>query len=172
LVLIKKRVFATMKQKALLTVGSLTLLMLLAGCVSGIGGGSSQNNQASSVGAIIQTDVVPGHEGVPENDSLIKPCVPLGTYARGMQPAWHVTVIDPTTGDKMTNETVDSVTVSLGDGQTVQTEFHSDEKQWHGCVVLPDDAKTGDLQYTVNVDIGDKTYKSSGSIGVVEELKA
>ncbi|HYW69184.1 MAG TPA: hypothetical protein VE960_06220 [bacterium] len=161
--------------RKVLAVSTLALLMVSAGCVSGLGGGGGQQSSAdtaSTVGAIVQTDVVPGHEGIPENDSLIKPCVPLGTYARGMQPAWHVAVIDPQTGDKLTNQTVDSVTVKTDSGMTVPTEFHTDDGLWHGCFVLPEDAKTGEMQYTVIVKEGDQTFESSGSITVVEALNS
>ncbi|MFB6165332.1 MAG: hypothetical protein ABEJ31_09260 [Haloarculaceae archaeon] len=170
-----------MTKKQVFAAGVMALLLLFAGCTSGGGGGGGSpqanssgggGNQTGGAGAIIETDVVAGHHGVPENDSLVKPCLPLGTYARGMQPAWHVTVIDPSTGEKLTNKTVDSVTVKTDSGQTVPAEYHPSEKQWHGCFILPDDAKTGTMGYTVIVEKGGKTYKSSGTINVVESLNA
>ena len=162
-----------MTRKIAVAVGTLAIFVLLAGCVSGLGGGDGGDSAAAAAGVIIQTEMVPGHEGFPEDTSaLVKPCVPLGTYGTGMQPAWHVAVIDPQTGDKLTNQTVDSVTVKTDSGMTVPTEFHTDDGLWHGCFVLPEDAKTGEMQYTVIVKEGDQTFESSGSITVVEALNS
>ena len=157
--------------KLVLAVGTLALALVLSGCVSGLGGGGGGNVATPAEGAIIQTEVVVGHTGAPENLSIVQPCLPLGTYARGMQPAWHVTVIDPMTGDALTNQTVDSVTVVLADGTKIPTEFHPDANQWHGCIILPDNQPLGQLQYTVNVVMNGQTYKSAGSIGVVASIE-
>ena len=157
-----------MTRKIAVAVGTLAIFVLLAGCVSGLGGGDGGDSAAAAAGVIIQTEMVPGHEGFPEDTSaLVKPCVPLGTYGTGMQPAWHVYVIDPSTGEKMTNQTVDNVVVETDRGMTVPTEFHTDDNGWHGCYVIPEDAETGEVGYTVTVEVGDESYQSTGSFEVV-----
>ena len=156
-----------MTRNAVLAVGSLALIVLLAGCVSGLGGGGTD---AGEVGpsVILTHEIVPGHAGFPEETSaLVQPCVPLGTYAPGMQPAWHVGVVDADTGEMLTNETVDDVVVTLDDGTVVQTSFNTGDGMWHGCVVLPDDAEEGTVDFTITVTIGDEEFEQAGSFNVV-----
>ncbi len=50
----------------------------------------------------------------------------------------------------------------------VPTSFHTDDSGWHGCFVLPEDAQTGELKYTVVVEAGGETYEQAGAIEVVE----
>lgn len=147
------------------------LTVVLAGCTSGGGGtagDSGGDGQMMSAPLIISHEIVPGHAGFPEETSaLVQPCVPLGTYAPGMQPAWHVSVTDPTTGEFLTNQTVDNVYVTLDDGTRVATEFHDDDSSWHGCIVLPEDQPEGEVGFTITVEVGDETYEQAGSFDVV-----
>ena len=156
-----------MNRKAVLPVVALGAVMVLAGCVSGLGGGGG--GSAAPTAVIVGDEMVPGHDGFPEDAGpLVKPCVPLGTYAQGMQPAWHVWVIDQSTGERLTNQTVDSVTIELDSGRSIPTEFHTDDTSWHGCYVLPEDAETGEWGYTAIVEIDDETFELAGSFEVVE----
>lgn len=154
-----------MTRKLPVAIGGLAALVLLAGCVSGIGGGGAE---PANLAPIIQHEMVPGHEGFPENTSaLVQPCVPLGTYGAGMQPAWHVYVIDASTGEKLTNQTVDSVVVETDRGMRVPTEFHLDDNGWHGCYVIDEGAETGEVGYTITVEMNGETFQSTGTFEIV-----
>lgn len=142
--------------KELAVIGVVAMVILLAGCLSGGGGATPTPKVVTKTPVesplIVSHSLVSGHEGIPEDSELLKPCVRTGTFYQGMQPAWHVAVIDPATGEKLTNETITDVHVETSTGQTVETSFHPDDNSWHGCYVISGDAEPGEVTYQIVIE--------------------
>lgn len=129
---------------------------------------------------VVTAETWAGGEGVPASIGFVSACATTNTFVPGMQVVFFVGVFDPATGDKLGSDTLDGVTVNVGDGtQTVDLSW-SDENgfategegsNWVGSWTIPEDIEPQDLSYTIEVSGGDGNFENVGvltdSIAVV-----
>ncbi len=108
---------------------------------------------------ILQSDVIIGTVGV-KNPADI--CVVSSRFPQGGDVVWRVKVYDPATGQPMDDKALDSVVVSLKDGQTFKAQYGPHpgappgqpqppptDYFWTAAWVIPNSYPTGSVPYTV-----------------------
>jgi len=110
-----------------------------------------------------------GHPAPEGTGGYVGTCSPERQFRRDMDVTFVIGVWDPDTGDPVTNDTVDSVTVSFPDRpfddvdlEYVPAEEEGDKPQWNGTFDIPDDAETGSVAYEVQVSDGDANFYEVG----------
>ena len=69
---------------------------------------------------IVDANTVMGSEGVKNPQDI---CVGSSRFREGQTVVWQIKVYDPATGKTMDNKALDSVVVSLKDGQTFKAQY-------------------------------------------------
>ena len=108
---------------------------------------------------ILQSDAVIGTVGV-KNPADI--CVESSRFPQGEDVVWRIKVYDPATGQPMDDKALNSVVVSLNDGQTFTAVYGAhpgappDQPQppatdhfWTAAWVIPATYPTGSVPYTI-----------------------
>lgn len=103
---------------------------------------------------VIQADTVSGPLNVPaEEGSSV--CVQQSRFARNSEIVWRARVIDPVTGEELGDDTLSSVVVNLGDGQTLEMRYgphprdNPTDSFWATSFDVPADYPTGTLDYEI-----------------------
>jgi len=103
----------------------------------------------------VDANTVIGAEGV-KNPADI--CIQSSRFPQGESVVWQIKVYDPATGNPMDNSTLDSVVVSLKDGQTFTAAYGGHPGQpgvpvtdyfWSAAWSIPATYPTGSVPYTV-----------------------
>jgi len=120
---------------------------------------------------VVTAETGTGSEGVPENAAFASACAATRRFVPGMQVVFYVGIYDPETGDQLTDEDLGSVVVNLEGGPEVELGWAGDDEEnpaqeWAGSYVLPDDASTGSMPYTVEVTDGDANFHA---VGILED---
>ena len=156
----------------------------LAGCSGGGDGGDGDDGEDDDTGSADGSDDGSEPEPQPENyvvtDDMIagsadtnptaetagyvSSCAPTRRFTPGMRPVWYVGVHDPSTGDYVGTDTLDSVVIStdsdvVGDIELSYVDPDSEDAdeesagEWHGSYDggLPEDIETGTVTYTVDI---------------------
>ena len=127
-------------------VGLIGLAAVMAACSSG---------PKPAQALILQTDTVVSAQGV-KNPADI--CVQSSRFPIGEAVLWRVKVYDPATGQPMDDKSVNSVVVSLKDGQTFTAVYGGHPGQpnapktdyfWTVAWPIPASYPTGSVPYTV-----------------------
>jgi hypothetical protein len=117
---------------------------------------------------LLAADTVQGSKNVPQADAALKSCVLSSRYPRNSEIVWRVRVYDPRTAELMDNKALSSVQVGLANGATVDLNYGAHPKDppnefyWANSWVVPKDAPTGTLRYTITATAAD------GRTGVFE----
>jgi hypothetical protein len=103
----------------------------------------------------VNADAVIGSAGVKNPQDI---CVVSSRFPRGESVVWRIKVYDPATGKPMDDKTLDSVVVSLKDGQTFNAKYGPHPGQpgatptdyfWSTAWQIPANYPTGSVPYTV-----------------------
>lgn len=111
----------------------------------------------ASAPLLVTGDFVQGHENAPEGQT----CVANNRYLPGQQIVWRLKVVDPETGQLMDDQALESVTVTLVDGQVFEAKYgghpHSDpvDFYWTTSWSIPEDYPSGIVDFTVSAKASD-----------------
>lgn len=147
----------------------------LSGCVSGLGGdGASSDGAAGEDEApnyVVTSHVYTTHDiGNFQHAHFGASCAPQYQFVPGQLVGFRVGIWDPETGDQLTNDDVDAVTISF-DGPTnfddLELEWNGDDEehpaeQWSARLRNTENAEPGEYKYTVHVTDDDADYQYVG----------
>ena len=167
-------------RRRLLATGAATWATVgLAGCSSGDSDTPTAGETATGQPGpqtepenyVVTAETGTGSEGVPADAAFASACAATRRFVPGMQVIFYVGIYDPETGDQLTDEDLDSVSVNVEGGQTVELGWAGDDEEnpaqeWAGSYVLPDDAEPGTMPYTVQVTPDDANYRT---VGILED---
>ncbi len=174
----------------MLATGAATWATVLAGCSSG--GEGDDTPQETTTGPapdptetpeddepqpqpenfVVTAETLSGG-GAPSAASFISGCAATNVFIPGMTVVFHVGIYDPATGDKLTDEDLDGVTVEMG-GETVDLSWSSDYEwaqreegnEWIGSWDIPEDIlsdqDSANMEYTVSVSGADGEFTTVG----------
>lgn len=118
---------------------------------------------------VVTDDMGTGSEGIPSGASFVSACAPTRKFIPGMHAVWYVGVYDPETGEQLTDETIDEMTVEFTnrDWEPVKLTWAGDDEEhpadeWNGATVIPEDTETGTVKYTVSITNGDADFRNVG----------
>jgi hypothetical protein len=140
-----------MRLPRLWKVGVVVGLIVVAAVVAAACASSPKTAQA----LIVDANTVIGSAGA-KNPADI--CVQSSRFTQGESVVWRIKVYDPATGNPMGNSTLDSVVVSLKDGQTFTAAYGGHPGQpgvpvtdyfWSAAWSIPTTYPTGSAPYTV-----------------------
>lgn len=88
--------------------------------------------------------------------SFASSCSPTRLFAPGMKAVWEINVYDPETGENLADDAIDSVTVNIDGGPSIEAEWIGDAEEhpapiWDASWDIPADAETGEWTYTIEV---------------------
>lgn len=106
---------------------------------------------------VVFADIVMGGKNVPEDQRANRACVLSSRYPRNSQIVWRVRVIDRETGEALDDTMLESVEVTLSDGQVFELKYGPHppppnpprDFYWTGSWLVPMDYPTGSFSYTV-----------------------
>ncbi|MFB6353555.1 MAG: hypothetical protein ABEJ92_05660 [Halobacteriales archaeon] len=148
----------------------------LSGCISGLGGGGSSGDQTGTAEEETPNYVVTSHVYVTHDVGNFKhshfaaSCAPQYQFVPGQLIGFRVGLWDPETGKQLTDEDVQSVTISFegpSDVKDLKLEWNGDDKehaaqQWSARLRNTSDLKPGQYKYTVHVTDDDANYQYVG----------
>ena len=124
----------------------------------------------------IDANTVIGSAGV-KNPADI--CIQSSRFPQGESVVFRIKVYDPTTGNPMSNSTLDSVVVSLKDGQTFTAAYGGHPGQpgvpvtdyfWSAAWSIPATYPTGSVPYTVTAKSKDGRTGTFAEFNVAPSL--
>lgn len=136
----------------------ISVLILAAGCSD-----AAEETEETSTTAIavqeplvLQADTVSGPLNIPEEQLAAGAvCVQQSRFARNSEIVWRARVIDPVTGEELGDDTLETVVVELGDGQTLDMRYGQHPRDnptdsfWTTSFDIPVDYPTGTLDYEI-----------------------
>lgn len=131
-----------------------TIAFAIATALALVGGIALAQDEAPLV---IVTDIVQGHENAPEGAT----CTPNNRYTHEEQIVWRTKVIDPQTGEPMSDAELEYVRVVLPDGQAFDMSFGPHprnepvDEYWTVDWIVPLGYPTGVLDYTIETQAND-----------------
>jgi hypothetical protein len=103
----------------------------------------------------LSADMVQGSKNIPADQKESRSCVLENRFMRNSEMVWRVRVADPATGEYLDDKGLTSVQVKLANGQTFDAKYGFHPKDppgdgfWTTSWVIPKDAPTGSMQYTI-----------------------
>jgi len=178
----ENRAGRTTTRRKLLATGAVTWATVgLAGCSSGddtetasqtdadTENGTGQNGTDSGAeDYIVSTNTYwNGHPAPEGTGGYVGSCSPERQFRRDMDVTFVMGVYDSDTGDTVSSDAVDSITVSFPDRPFDDVELTYSEPddgapRWNGTFDIPDDAETGSVAYEVQVTDGDADFHQVG----------
>lgn len=104
---------------------------------------------------VIQADTVSGPLNIPTEEGGSAVCVQQSRFARNSEIVWRARIIDPVSGEELSDETLESVVANLGDGQTLDMRYGQHPRDnptdsfWTTSFDIPADYPTGTLDYEI-----------------------
>lgn len=161
------------RRKFLVTNAAVWTSASLAGC-----GGQGQEETTTAAPTtttpeppknFVVTDDMIASGDIPAGATFAASCAPTRKFVPGMHAVWKVGVYDPATGEQLTNDDLDGVTVEFTnrDYETVALQWAGDDeehphKEWNGSLAIPEGAKPGTVKYDVKISNGDDNYQHVG----------
>lgn len=114
---------------------------------------------ATKTAFTIHADTVLGTKNLADADKATKACVLQSRYARNSQVVWRARVLDGADGSQMDDSKLESVTVTLADGQTFPMKFAPHPKTdptdafWAVSWTVPAEYPTGTVNFTVSANV-------------------
>lgn len=138
-------------------------LVMLAALLAACGGDedATSTTTAATTNLIVQADVVTGPLNIPEDQMAGRICVSQSRFARNSEIVWRTRIIDPVTGEQLDDTALDSVQVTLADGQVFDMRYgdhpqdNPTDRFWTTSFDVPADYPTGTLGYEVVAVAGD-----------------
>lgn len=108
-----------------------------------------------------------GHPAPEGTGGYVGSCSPERQFRRDMDVTFVIGVYDSNTGDTVSSDAVDSVTVSFPNHSfdDVSLSFTNPDDgtpRWNGTFDIPDNAETGSVEYEVQVSNGDANFYRVG----------
>lgn len=147
----------------------------LSGCVSGLAGDGASGDQEDGEGEmpnyVVTSHVYTTHHiDEYQHAHFGASCAPQYQFVPGMLVGFRVGIWDPDTGEQLSNDDVDAVTISF-DGPTdfddLELEWNGDDEehpaeQWSARLRNTENAEPGRYKYTVHVTDDDANYQYVG----------
>ncbi len=132
-------------------------IAVLAGVIAMVGAACAGEQEApagppAAQNLIVTAHTVTGSGGTLKSEAV---CVLANQFKRGNHITWRVKVYDPVTGQPMDDAALESVEVTLPDGQAFEAGYgghppsDSTDFFWATSWVVPEDYPTGSLPYQV-----------------------
>jgi hypothetical protein len=138
---------------------ALTLAALLVLSACGDSAEETEDTTATTVAVqaplVIQADTVSGPRNIPLEARGSAVCVQQSRFARNSEIVWRARVMDPVSGDELSDEALESVVVNVGDGQTLDMRYgphprdNPTDSFWTTSFDIPTDYPTGTLDYEI-----------------------
>lgn len=109
-------------------IAALAILALVATSCDGGGDEGRETDQTPTGQAptgilAVAADIVSGPGNIPEAERGTKVCVLTSRFPKNSEVVWRVRVTDPLTGEEMDDTALESVQVTLADGQTFDFRY-------------------------------------------------
>ncbi|MFN8524163.1 MAG: hypothetical protein U0821_13775 [Chloroflexota bacterium] len=145
------------RRKVLATLSLAPLALALGGCQAAPAAAPAGQAPAAGSAAklFIATDMVWGSKNLVEPLKSKVSCTLTSRFPRNSEMVWRVRVYDPATGEVMDKAAMQKVEVKLANGTAIDMQFGPHPKDppgeafWTGSWVVPKEAPTGTLNYTV-----------------------
>ena len=144
-----------------LTAAALAVALLGTACSGGgddeaTEGGQEETQAPVSAGVLaLSADTVFGPANIPEDQAASQVCVLASRFPRNSEIVWRARVIDPVSGEEMDDSMLDSVVVTLADGQEFEMRYgphpadNATDFFWTTSFDVPKDYPTGTLSYEI-----------------------
>ncbi len=125
---------------------------------------------------ILAADLVQGSKNVPTEQAALKSCVLTSRFPRNSEMVWRVRVYDPRTGNLLDKAAMSKVEVKLANGKNLDADYGPhpkdppNESYWTASWVVPKDAPTGTLKYSVAATSADGRAGTWEPFGVTPSL--
>ncbi len=134
-------------------------------------GGSTDTGTAQNQAANYVVTAETGTGEVPEGATFASSCSATRRFVPGMMVVFYVGIFDPETGNQLTNDDLQSVSVNVDGGPTVDLEWAGDDEEnpaqeWAGTWTIPEGTEPGTFSYTVQVQDGDANF---ATVGILED---
>ncbi|HEX8966327.1 MAG TPA: hypothetical protein VF937_00500 [Chloroflexota bacterium] len=147
----------SVSRRKVLTIAAPSLVLVAAGCQTAAAPTAPAQPAASTTTdkLLLSADIVQGSKNVPQAQAAMKSCVMSSRFPRNSEIVWRVKVFDPRTADLMDDAKLSGVQVRLANGKTVDLNYGAHPKDppneyyWANSWVVPKDAPTGTLRYSV-----------------------
>ncbi|MFB6085929.1 MAG: hypothetical protein ABEJ84_03855 [Halodesulfurarchaeum sp.] len=106
-------------------------------------------------------------------------CAPTRSFTTEMKALWNIKIYDPASGEVLGADTLDSVSVNIEGGPTVDAPWQGGSGEhaapiWEAVWEIPDDIKMGEHSYTIEITGGDDANfttvgVSTGTFSIVED---
>lgn len=162
------------KRKRLITA---VAILLTGGLLAACNGGQAVTTTAvTTADLIVQADVVSGPLNIPEEERAGRVCVLQSRFARNSEIVWRARVINPITGEQLSDTDLESVQVVLADGQVFDMRYgdhprdNPTDRFWTTAFDVPADYPTGTLGYEIVATASDGSTGSFVPFNVAPSL--
>lgn len=171
----------TLSRRKMITVAAPSLALVAAGCQTAAPAppaSSAAPASSTTDKLLIAADIVQGSKNVPTDQASMKSCVLSSRYPRNSEIVWRVRVYDPRTAELMDNKALSGVQVLLANGNTVDLNYGAHPKDppnefyWANSWVVPKDAPTGTLRYSIQATAVDGRTGGFEPVSVAASLPA
>jgi hypothetical protein len=141
--------------------GAPTLVLVAAGCQPAAAPAPAPAAEPTTNKLLVSADIVQGSKNVPTEQASMKSCVLNSRFPRNSEIVWRARVYDPHTAELMDSAALSGVQVQLTNGKSVDLAYGAHPKDppneyyWANSWVVPKDAPTGTLRYTVKATAND-----------------
>lgn len=163
--------------------GAATWATVLAGCTSdedentATTRGTERTQEPRPENYVVTVETGSGSVGTPEVVSFISACSPTSTFLPGMETVFYVSIYDPETGDQLTPDDLDAVSVSICD-ETVELSWHDGDDRknrsngpaWIGSWIIQQDIEQGEYEYVIEVTDEDANVRNVGVLANTLEI--
>ena len=149
------------RRRALTLAAPSLVLVAAAGCQTAAAPAAPAKPAATSDKLVIASDIVQGSRNIPKEQAALKSCVLSSRFPRNGEIVFRARVYDPSTGDLMDDVKLSGVQVKLANGKTVDLNYGAHPKDppneyyWANNWVIPKDAPTGTLRYSITATAAD-----------------
>jgi hypothetical protein len=166
----------TLNRRKALTLAAPSLVLVAAGCATTAPAAPAPASAATTDKLLIAADIVQGSKNVPQAQAALKSCVLSSRFPRNSEIVFRVRVYDPHTGDLMDDAALSGVQVKLANSTNVDLNYGAHPKDppneyyWANSWVIPKDAPTGTLRYSIQATATDGRIGEFEPISVASSL--